>query len=106
MRDVRQHRLDDEARAQQLDTGGLGVVRVLDWKSGRRNWVARARKITEKMEDQMKRVNDDELRRLWPTRLSDKEIASRLGHHRSVIRRRAENLGLKPRRIVWAEQDA
>jgi pyrroloquinoline quinone (PQQ) biosynthesis protein C len=51
----------------------------------------------------MRRVNDDELRRLWPTRLPDKEIAARLGHHRSVVRRRAKQLGLKPRRIVWSE---
>ena len=50
-----------------------------------------------------RRVNDEELRRLWPTRLSDKEIAARLGHHRSVVRRRAQTIGLKPRRIVWQE---
>ena len=51
----------------------------------------------------MRRVNDKELRHLWSTRLSDKEIAARLGHHLGVIRRRAGVLGLKPRRIIWQE---
>lgn len=51
----------------------------------------------------VRRVNDDELRRLWPSRLSDKEIAARLGHHRSVVRRRAARIGLRPRRLVWQE---
>ena len=51
-----------------------------------------------------RKVDDDELRRLWPTRLSDKELAARLGHHRSVIRRRADTLGLQPRRLIWNEQ--
>jgi hypothetical protein len=51
-------------------------------------------------------VNDDLLRLLWPTRLSDKELAARLGHHRSVVRRRAVRLGLKPRREVWSSEAA
>lgn len=61
------------------------------------------------MDDDVKaqrRVNDEELRRLWPTKLSDKAIAQRLGHHRSVIRRRAETLGLRPRREIWAAEEA
>ncbi len=52
----------------------------------------------------MRRVDDAELERLWPTRLPDKELAARLGHHRSVVRRRAAALGLSPRRLIWSQQ--
>lgn len=51
----------------------------------------------------MKRVNDERLRKLWATRLSGKELAARLGHHRGVIYRRAAKLGLPKRREIWAK---
>lgn len=52
-----------------------------------------------------KRVNDDLLRKLWPSHLSDKELAEAMGHHRSVIRRRAEAIGLpSSRRSIWSAQ--
>ena len=53
----------------------------------------------------VRRIDDDALKRLWSTRLPDKELAARLGHHRSVIRRRAAKLGLKPRRVIWTESE-
>jgi hypothetical protein len=53
----------------------------------------------------MKRVNDDLLRKLWATKLSDKELAERMGHHRSVVRRRAAEIGLPTsRRAIWSKQ--
>lgn len=56
----------------------------------------RARRRFEKVDCEL-------LIKLWPTRLPDKELAARLNRHRSVIRRQAELLGLKPRRVVWSE---
>lgn len=53
-----------------------------------------------------RRVDDEELKRLWPTRLPDKELAARLGHHRGVVRRRARQLGLRPRLEVWSHQES
>ena len=50
-----------------------------------------------------KRVNDTQLMELWPTRLPDKEIAARMGHSLGTVRRRAMQIGLKPRRVVWSE---
>lgn len=47
-----------------------------------------------------KNVDDTELCRLWMMGLQDKEIAARMGHHRSVIRRRAEQLGMPPLRQI------
>lgn len=47
-----------------------------------------------------RKVDDAELRRLWMMGLPDKEIAARLGHHRSVVRRRAATLGMPPLQIV------
>lgn len=44
-----------------------------------------------------KKIDDDALRRLWPTGLPDKHLEERLGHHRGVLRRRAAALGLPPR---------
>ncbi len=54
----------------------------------------------------MRKINDDLLRELWSTALSDKEVAARLGHHRSIIWRRAETIGLKSRQIARAEREA
>jgi hypothetical protein len=50
----------------------------------------------------VRRVDDEALRRLWPTRLPDKELAARLGHDRGTLRRRAAALGLPTsRRAIW-----
>jgi hypothetical protein len=50
------------------------------------------------------RVDDETLKKFWPTAMTDKEMAARLGHHRSVLRRAAERLGLPPRRFArWRE---
>ena len=46
-------------------------------------------------------VNRALLRKLWPTRISDKLLAERLGHGRGAVRRCAQKLGLKPRRAIW-----
>lgn len=51
-----------------------------------------------------KPIDDAKLRRLWPSRLTEAEIAKQLGHHRSVLRRRAVKIGLpSSRRTLWAE---
>lgn len=49
---------------------------------------------------------DDLLRRLWPSRMTDYELAERFGRHRGAVRRRAELIGLPIRRLarVRAEQ--
>lgn len=53
-----------------------------------------------------RRIDDEQLIRLWPTRLSDDELAARLGHGRGAIRRRAEALGLPHhRRAIWAQAE-
>ena len=46
------------------------------------------------------RVNDTLLRKLWPTAMTDKEMAARMGHHRGVLHRRAAAIQLPPRRIA------
>lgn len=51
-------------------------------------------------------IDVDKLRRLWPTRLPDKEIAARMGHGIGAIRRRAAQIGLRRRREIWAEDAA
>lgn len=52
-----------------------------------------------------KRIDDNLLKKLWPTRLPDKELARRLGKHRGVLRRRAARLGLPLRRVIWSRID-
>lgn len=52
-----------------------------------------------------KPIDDDLLRKLWPSKLSDKELAEQMGHHRGAIRRRAARLGLpNSRRAMWSKQ--
>lgn len=51
-----------------------------------------------------KKLNDDKLRTLWPLRISDADMAQRLGCHRNTVRRRAAKLGLPLRREIWAEE--
>jgi hypothetical protein len=51
-----------------------------------------------------KKINDAELKRLWPSRLSDEELEKRLGHHKWTLRRRAVKIGLpSSRREIWSE---
>jgi hypothetical protein len=49
-----------------------------------------------------RRIDEALLQRLWPTRLADKELAAR--HGRGHVRRVAQRLGLKPRRVIWAKE--
>jgi len=52
-----------------------------------------------------KKINDAELKRLWPSRLTDEELEKRLGHHKWTLRRRAVKIGLpSSRRELWADQ--
>lgn len=49
------------------------------------------------------KIDDAKLKRLWPSRLSDVDLAKEMGHHRNTVRRRAAKLGLQPsRRELWA----
>lgn len=51
------------------------------------------------------KIDDAKLKRLWGSRLSDIDLAKAMGHHRSVLRRRAMKLGLpSSRRELWAAQ--
>ncbi len=52
-----------------------------------------------------RRVDDDALKRLWPSDKTDKELAEYLGHHRSTIRSAADRLGLPPRRFARQKQE-
>ena len=45
-------------------------------------------------------IDEDMLRALWPSMLSDYDLADRLGHDRGVVRRKAAKLGLLPRRLA------
>jgi pyrroloquinoline quinone (PQQ) biosynthesis protein C len=49
-----------------------------------------------------RRIDDERLRVLWMTRLTDKEIARQLDHHIGAVRRRAMALGLPKRRLFWS----
>lgn len=51
-----------------------------------------------------RKIDDEKLRLLWPTRLPDKHIAHVMGHRRPVLNRRARTIGLKPRRLIWLEE--
>lgn len=49
-----------------------------------------------------KKIDETALRRLWPSRLPDNEIARLMGHRASELRRHAEKLGLPTsRRKIW-----
>jgi hypothetical protein len=46
--------------------------------------------------------DDAKLTKLWFSRIGDDELAFRMGRHRSVVRRRAEKIGLpSSRRVIW-----
>lgn len=50
-------------------------------------------------------INDDMLKRLWITRLTEREIAGMMGHRPYTLRRRAIKIGLpRSRRKMWKEQ--
>jgi hypothetical protein len=51
-----------------------------------------------------RRVDDEKLKALWPSRLPDKLLAERMGHSRGTIRRRAKALGLPIRRALWGKE--
>ena len=49
-----------------------------------------------------KKLDDVKLKRLWPTRMTECEIAKQMGHSRWVLRRRAVKIGLpSSRRELW-----
>lgn len=45
-------------------------------------------------------VELENLRRLWPTAVKDRDLAERFDRSRGVLRRKAEEIGLLPRRRV------
>lgn len=50
-----------------------------------------------------KAIDDAELRRLWPSRMTEADMARQMGHTSSTLRRRAIKLGLpSSRRKLWA----
>lgn len=52
----------------------------------------------------MKDIDDAKLKRLWPSRMSECEMAKALGRHRNTVRKRAIKLGLpSSRRAMWEE---
>jgi hypothetical protein len=50
-----------------------------------------------------KKIDDAELQRLWKSHMPERLIAEKMGHHRSVLRRRAIKLGLPARREIWSQ---
>lgn len=48
-----------------------------------------------------RQIDDATLRKLWFSRLPDRVVAERMGHHRGVLRRRAMKLGFPRRRVIW-----
>lgn len=54
---------------------------------------------------QQRRIDDLELMRLWYSRIPDEEMATQMDHNRGALRRRAKQLGLRPRRELWAIQE-
>lgn len=52
-----------------------------------------------------RRIDDLELMHLWYSQIPDAEMAARMDHNRGALRRRAKQLGLKPRREIWAMRD-
>jgi hypothetical protein len=49
-----------------------------------------------------KKIDDAKLKKLWPTRMTQAELAKAMGHHQWVLRRRAIKLGLpSSRKELW-----
>ena len=52
-----------------------------------------------------KKIDDALLRKLWVSRLTEAEIAKKMGHRPYTLRRRAIKLGLpRSRRKMWRDQ--
>lgn len=52
-----------------------------------------------------KKIDDGKLKKLWPSRMTEPELAKAMGHHMWTLRRRAVKLGLpSSRRELWARQ--
>jgi hypothetical protein len=52
-----------------------------------------------------KTIDDGMLRRLWATKMTEREIAAKMGHRPYTLRRRAIKLGLpRSRRKMWEQQ--
>jgi len=51
------------------------------------------------------KIDDEKLKKLWPTRLPDKVLAVRMGHGLGALHRRARRLGLPYRRQIWGMED-
>lgn len=66
----------------------LGIA-VLNEKKPR-HWCARG-----------KPINEEILKVLWYSNFSGSEISARMGHHNSVLRRKAAAMGLPLRRFIW-----
>lgn len=50
----------------------------------------------------MNKARDELMKQWWPSAMTDKELASRLGIHRSVMHRRAVELNMPMRRVARA----
>lgn len=49
------------------------------------------------------KIDDAKLKRLWPSRMTEADLAKAMGHNRWTLRRRAVKLGLpSSRRAIWA----
>lgn len=49
------------------------------------------------------KIDDAKLKKLWPSRMKEADLAKAMGHTRWVLRRRAVKLGLpSSRREIWA----
>lgn len=51
------------------------------------------------------KIDDDLLRKLWPSRLPDKVLVERMNHTRGALYRRAKTIGLERRRDIWAKEE-
>ena len=49
-------------------------------------------------------IDEDKLKRLWASRMSNKHLAEQLGCKQGVMNYRARQLGLGSRRLTWARE--
>lgn len=49
-------------------------------------------------------IDEEKLKALWGSRMSNKHLAEQLGCKQGVMNYRAQKLGLGPRRFIWARQ--
>lgn len=52
-----------------------------------------------------KKIDDERLKKLWGLKISDYDLAERMGHMRGALHRRARKLGLGYRRNIWAREN-